>query len=163
MARSYNSRYEYETSPRKLEPYYAPNKKITQTKKQNKENTVKKQKEELKLKAKIVMYLIVAFGLLFAISFRNAKIDENFEKVQTLKSELAAIEKENSQLEVSIESNLNLTNLEQQARQKLTNKQTEFVTLPKTDYIEVASEQVVIEENNSLFKTIADYITQLFK
>ena len=105
MARSYNSRYEYETSPRKLEPYYAPNKKITQTKKQSKENTVKKQKEELKLKAKIVMYLIVAFGLLFAISFRNAKIDENFEKVQTLKSELAAIEKENSQLEVSIESN----------------------------------------------------------
>lgn len=168
MARSYNSRYEYETSPRKLEPYYAPNKKTTQTKKQNKKNTVKKQKEELKLKAKIVMYLIVAFGLLFAISFRNAKIDENFEKVQTLKSELAAIEKENSQLEVSIESNLNLTNLEQQARnllgmQKLTNKQTEFVTLPKTDYIEVASEQVVIEENNSLFKTIADYITQLFK
>ena len=168
MARIYNSRYEYETSPRKLEPYYAPNKKITQTKKQNKKNTVKKQKEELKLKAKIVMYLIVAFGLLFAISFRNAKIDENFEKVQTLKSELATIEKENSQLEVSIESNLNLTNLEQQARnllgmQKLTNKQTEFVTLPKTDYIEVASEQVVIEENNSLFKTIADYITQLFK
>lgn len=114
------------------------------------------------------MYLIVGFGLLFAISFRNARIDENFEKVQTLKSELAAIEKENSQLEVSIESNLNLTNLEQQARnllgmQKLTNKQTEYVTLPKTDYIEVASEQVVIEENNSLFETIADYITQLFK
>ena len=52
LPRNFN-KYQYETSPRKLEPYYAPNKKITQTKKQNKKNTVKKQKEELKLKAKL--------------------------------------------------------------------------------------------------------------
>ena len=169
MARGY-SRYEYETSPRKLEPYYAPKKKEIDNKKQKdkKAKATKKQQEEAKLKAKIMMLLSITFAILFAITYRNAQIDENFEKVQSLKSELAAVEKENAQLEVSIESSLNLTNLEQQARsvlgmQKLTNKQTEYVSLPKTDYIEAATEQVVIEENNGILKTIGNYLSQLFK
>lgn len=168
MPRNFN-KYQYETSPRKLEPYYAPNKKnnAEETKKQN-NKSIKKQKEERKLKRKIIMYSILVFSILFAISYRNAQIDENFKKVQNLKAELAAIEKENTQLEVAIESNLNLTNLEQQARsllgmQKLTNKQTEYVTLPKTDYIEVASEQVIIEEEKSVLETIGNLINQLFK
>ena len=168
MARSY-SKYEYDTSPRKLEPFNAPNKKITEVKKKNNNaRNAKKQKETKKLKFKVIMYLIFAFTILFAISYRNAQIDENFNKVQNLKSELAAIEKENAQLEVSIESSLNLTNLEQQARsllgmQKLTNRQTEYVSLPKTDYIEAASEQVILEEEKGIIETIGDYISQLFK
>lgn len=169
MAKSY-SRYEYETSPRKLEPYYAPKKKNANTKKASKvqAQNSKKQKEQLKLKIKVVFCLMITFGILFAICYRNAEIDENFEKVQDLKAELAEIEKENAQLGVSIESNLNLTNLEQQARsvlgmQKLTNKQTEYVTLPKTDYIEPAAEQVVIEENKGVFEIVSSFITELFK
>ena len=170
MAKSYN-RYEYETSPKKLEQYYAPNQKKVKTKAKNekkKSKNTKKKKETRKLKLKIMLYLAVGFTILFAISYRNAKIDENFDKVQTLKSELVAIEKENAQLEVSIESSLNLTNLEQQARnllgmQKLTNKQTEYVNLPKTDYIEAASEQVIIEEKQSLLEIIGNYISELFK
>lgn len=170
MARSYN-RYEYETSPRKLEPYYAPKKqtkKQTTKKKIDKKAQLEKLKKERKMKLKVVMYLIVAFAIFFGISYRNAKIDENFDKVQTLKSELEAIEKENAQLEVAIESSLNLTNLEQQARnilgmQKLTNRQTEYISLPKTDYIEAASEQVVIEENKGIFEKIGEFVAQLFK
>lgn len=170
MARSYN-RYEYETSPRKLEPYYAPkkqtNKQITK-KKINKQAQYEKLKKERKMKLKVVAYLILAFAILFGISYRNAQIDENFDKVQTLKTELEAIEKENAQTEVAIESSLNLTNLEQQARnilgmQKLTNRQTEYISLPKTDYIEAASEQVVIEENKGIFEKIGDFFSQLFK
>lgn len=166
MAKNY-SKYEYETSPRKLEPFYAPNKKNKNIRLQN-ERKAKKQKETNRLKIKIMMYAAIAFAILFAISYRNAQIDENFEKVQKLKAELASIEKENAQLEVAIESNLNLTNLEQQARsllgmQKLTNKQTEYVSLPKTDYIETAAEQVVIEEKTGVLETIWKYIKQLFK
>lgn len=58
MARSY-SKYEYETSPRKLEPYYAPKKDLAKNKqKSNKQaNNSKKQKAELKLKFKIVFIL----------------------------------------------------------------------------------------------------------
>lgn len=169
MAKSYN-RYQHETSPRKLEPYYTPNKRIKDTKKQEieKAKKIKKQREANKMKIKVIMYVVIIFTILFAISYRNAKIDESFDKMQTLKAELAAIEKENAQLEVAIESNLNLTNLEQQARgllgmQKLTNKQTEYVSLPKTDYIETAAEQVKMEEKPSLLETIGTYLTQLFK
>lgn len=169
MANSYN-KYQYETSPRKLEPYYAPKKKTTNTKRkqENKGKSTKKQKEEKKLKTKILMYFIIAFTIFFAISYRNAKIDEGFDKVQTLKAQLEDIEKENTQLEVSIESSLNLTNLEQQARsllgmQKLTNKQTEYVCLPKTDYIESASEEVILQEDKGIIETMGDFIGQLFK
>jgi len=170
MANSYN-RYEYETSPRKLEPYYAPKKKINKVppKKQvNKKAEQEKLKKEREMKIKIVIYLIIGFAIFFGISYRNAQIDENFDKVQTLKSELESIEKENAQLEVAIESSLNLTNLEQQARnilgmKKLTNKQTEYITLPKTDYIEAASEQVVIEEEPGMLEKIGNFISQIFK
>lgn len=167
MARA-NSKYQYETSPKKLEPYYTSKKQNPKIKEvKNKKNT-KKQKEEQKLKMKIIMYAIVAFSIFFGISYRNAQIDENFEKLQNLKSDLAAVEKENAQLEVAIESSLNLANLEEQARsllgmQKLTNKQTEYVNLPKTDYTEAASEQVIIEENAGFLKTIGKYLGQLFK
>lgn len=166
MAKNY-SKYEYETSPKKLAPSYAPNEKKKNIRLQN-EKKAKKQKETNKLKVKIMMYAAIVFTILFAISYRNAQIDENFEEVQKLKAELASIEKENAQLEVSIESNLNLTNLEQQARnllgmQKLTNKQTVYVTLPKMDYIETAAEQVVIEEKDGVLETIGKYIKQLFK
>lgn len=170
MARSNYTRYQYETSPRKLEPYYTPRIKQTDNKKEEskKAQYAKKQKEAKKLKRKAMTYLAIAFTIIFGISYRNAQIDENFDKVQNLKSELSAVEKENAQLEVAIESSLNLTNLEQQARsmlgmQKLTNKQTEYVSLPKIDYIEAASEQVVIEEEKGLLETIGDYLSQLFK
>ena len=170
MAKSYN-RYEYETSPRKLEPYYAPKKqtnKVPPKKTANKKAEYEKLKKERKMKFKIVVYLIIGFAILFGISYRNAQIDENFEKVQNLKAELETIEKENAQLEVSIESSLNLTNLEQQARnllgmQKLTNKQTQYITLPKTDYIEAATEQVVIEEEPGMFEKIGNFISEIFK
>ena len=43
--------------------------------------------------------------------------------------------------------------------EKLTNKQTVYVTLPKKDYIESASEKVVIEEEDeSWFQKILDLI-----
>ena len=168
MAYSYN-RYEYETSPRKLEPYYAPKKQNKVTKKEaNQKAKYEKLKKERKMKIKVVMYILVAFAVIFGISYRNAKIDEKFEQVQELKAELEAIEKENAQLEVSIESSLNLTNIEQQARnllgmQKLTNRQTEYISLPKTDYIEVAAEQVRIEEDKGVFEKIGDFFSEFFK
>ena len=68
---------------------------------------------------------------------------------------------------VAIENSLNLSNIEQQAKdllgmQKLTNRQTEYVNLPKTDYIEAASEQVIIEENAGFFKTIKNWFINFF-
>lgn len=169
MARVY-SRYEYETSPRKLEPDYdVPQKKQAKPKAKKKKSLSKKQQKAIKKKKiKTTMWVILGFAIVFLISSRNAKIDENFAQVRELKEELAAIEKENAQLEVSIESSLNLTNIKQQAKsllgmQELTNRQTVYIELPKTDYIEPAAEDVIIEEEKGFFEKIGDFVMQLFK
>lgn len=171
MPRNFN-KYQYETSPRKLEPEYAPKKntykgkKSTARKTEEKTNK-KKLQEERKKQRKTIMYIALIFSVLFAISYRNAQIDESFEKVQDSKKELAAVEKENSQLELAIESSLNLSNVEQQAKellgmQKLTNKQIVYVELEKGDHIESAAESVKIEEQ-TLFSKIINTVKSLFK
>ena len=171
MPRNFN-KYQYETSPRKLEPEYAPKKnnykgKKSTTRKVEQKINKKKLQEERKQHRKVIMYVALAFSLLFAISYRNAQIDENFEKVQDYKKELAAIEKENSQLELAIESSLNLSNIEQQAKellgmQKLTNQQIVYVNLEKDDHIELAAENVEIEEDN-FWNKVLNIVRSLFK
>ena len=42
--------------------------------------------------------------------------------------------------------------------QKLSSKQTVYITLPKKDYVESASEKVVIEEEKTWWEKIADKI-----
>ena len=101
--------------------------------------------------------------LLLTISYRTSQINEKFSQIQTLKTELASLQKENEQLEVSIENGLNLNNIEKEAKeklgmQKLTNKQTVYVQLPKKDYVEPASEEVVIEKEKNWFEQLIDKI-----
>ena len=171
MPRNFN-KYQYETSPRKLEPEYTPSKNPYKAKKnttrknainkQNRQNEIKKQKR------KAIKYLVIGFLILFAICYRNSQIDENFAKIQDLKKELAEVEKQNAQLQVSIENGLNTNNLEQEAKeqlgmQKLNSKQTIYITLPKNDYIEPASEEVIIEENEKGIKGIIKTIGNIFK
>ncbi len=166
---AYN-RYQYETSPRKLQPEYEPiiKKYPKKTKaKKSKVKTLKKQKiqskRKIKIQIKIIGYLIIIFTILFAISYRNALIDKNFLEVKDLRNNLAAIQKENEQLEVSIENSLNLQTIEQSAKemlgmQKLNNKQTIYINLPKQDYIEPATEEIIKEDNTNWFEKILNFI-----
>ena len=166
------SKYQYETSPRKLEPEYTPVKNPYKKKKTTARNLQKAKKDKIKeakkQKAIAIKYIAIGFLIIFGISFRSSQIDESFTKVQELKEELAQIEKQNAQLEVAIENGMNLNNLEQEAKtqlgmQKLNSKQTIYATLPKTDYIEPASEQVVIGEKDSPLKVIINTIKNIFK
>ncbi len=154
MAKGYN-RYQYETSPRKLEPEYKPRKsknrkvKKQQTEKQYKEN-YKNIKNGKKIKRNAILWVSIVFGMLLVISYRNSQITEQFTEVRNLKSNLAAIQKENEQLEVNIESSINLTTIEKEAEeqlgmQKLNNNQKVYVSLPKKDYIEPSVEDIAIK------------------
>lgn len=163
--------YQYETSPRKLRPEYEPqknpySKKKSSTLKQNKQN--KKSKKQLKPKAKAVVYILVGFSILFAISYRNSLITENFNKKEDLKKELSIIQKENAQLQIGIQNSLNLSNVEKSAKsmlgmQKLSDSQKVYVSLPKKDYVEPASEQVVVTKEKGWFESLLDNITNLFQ
>lgn len=171
MPRNFN-KYQYETSPRKLEPEYTPvknpyKKKKTTAKKVQKTNK-NKVNEIKKRKIRVIKCIAIGFIIIFGISLRNSQIDESFAEIQDLKSELAEIQKENAQLEIAIENGMNLNNLEQEAKtqlgmQKLNSKQTTYMILPKSDYIEPASEQVVIEEKDSPLNVIINTIKNIFK
>ena len=160
------NRYQYETSPRKLEPDYK-----TEKKRQNirvvrdlPKQELKISKEQKRKHRKATLLVLAIFALLLTISYRNTQINEKFNEMQNLKTELASLQKENEQLQVTIENSLNFSNIEKQAKeklgmQKLTNKQTVYVSLPKKDYIEPATEKVEISDNNkNWFEKFVDKI-----
>ena len=163
--------YQYETSPRKIEPEYMPPKnpyakKKASTLKPKKSGKQSKVQEKRKLKShvKAVMYIAVIFGILFAISYQNSLINESFNRKTELQAQLSATQKENEQLQVNIENSLNLSNIEKLAKeklgmQKLDNSQKVYVSLPKKDYVEPASEEVVIEEQQSWFQKLINIFT----
>ena len=169
--------YQYETSPRKVQPEYDTNKKKKQYKKKStakKSNNAKanaeKQKNNVKIssRARLVIYISILFAVLFGISYRNSLISESFEKKEKLKTELSSVQKENEQLKVNIESSLNLKNVEQQAKEKLgmkklDNNQKIYVNLPKKDYIEPAVEEIMVEEELNLWQKFWNGIVNKIK
>lgn len=155
--------YQYTTSPKKLEPEYKPNKQRKKLKviEDVPRQKVKISKEQRKTQIKITLSVIAIFGILLTISYRNSQINEKFTEMQNLKQELSSLQKENEQTRVNIQNGLNLNNIEKLAKeklgmQKLTNKQTVYVTLPKKDYVESASEEVVIENDKNWFEKLID-------
>ena len=160
------ARYQYETSPRKLEPDIRKEKKKQHIKvvKDLPKQDVKLSKEQKMKHRKATLLVMVIFAVLFTISYRNTQINEKFNEMQELKTKLSSLQKENEQLQVTIENSLNLSNIEKQAKeklgmQKLTNKQTVYVSLPKKDYIESATEKVEISDNNeNWFQKLVDKI-----
>ena len=98
---------------------------------------------------------------MLTISYRNSQINEKFTEIQSLKKELSATQKENEQLKVNIENNLNLNTVEKMAKeklgmQKLTNRQTVYINLPKKDYVEPASEKIVKNSNENWFQKLTN-------
>ena len=157
----------YQYGTRKLEPDYT--RKPKQKRKQLKvvedipRQQIKVSKEQRKRQMKTTVIVAGLFLLLLTISCRNSQIDKEFNKIQNQKKELASIQKENEQLKVNIENSLNLNNIEKVAKeelgmQKLTNKQIVYVSLPKKDCVESATEKVVVEkEQNWLEKLFSKF------
>lgn len=161
------SKYQYETSPRKFQPEYDMRKKQSQAKKVNKDEK-QNVKINSKLKARVLLYLAIGFAILFVIGYRNSQITETFNRKENLKKELSLAQKENEQLKISIENSLNLNTVEQLAKeklgmQKLNNNQKIYVSLDKKDYIETGAEDIVIEENVSIWEKIIGTLTSIFK
>ena len=166
MANYRYNKYQYETSPRKLEPEYEP---IKNPYSKKKPTTIKKKQEKvqpkkhLKTQIKTVIYIGLIFASFVVISYRNSLINESFNENEKLKSSLAAVQKENEQLKVNLENSLNLSNIEKMAEnklgmQKLDNSQKVYVSLDKKDYVEPASEEVIIEEEKNWFEKLLDNI-----
>ena len=169
--------FQYETSPRKLQPEYEPNKNPYKKKKSSlsktKANSNKQQKKSVakkknKYNYKPVAYIMITFAMLFTISYRYSLINEQHNAKEEIKSKVSAVQKENEQLKVSIENSLNLSSVAKAAEdklgmQKLDNNQKIYLDLQKKDYVEPASEEVIINDNISWFERILNTLTQIIK
>lgn len=163
------AKYQYGTSPRKIEPDYTRKTKQRHKRKALKvvedlpRQQIKISSEQRKRQLKMTVTVVGLFLLLLTISCRNSQIDRQFDKIQDQKKQLAALQKENEQLNVSIQNSINISNIEKVAKeelgmQKLSSKQTVYITLPKKDYVETAAEKVVINDNQSWWEKIIDKI-----
>lgn len=161
------ARYQYGTSPKKIDPDYE--RKGKKTKKNEKikivedlpRQQIKVSKQQKKKQFQMTVTVIGLFLLLLTISCRNSQIDKQFSQIQSQKQELATLQKENEQLKVSIENSVNISNIEKIAKeelgmQKLSSKQTVYVTLPKKDYVETATEKVVKNESQNWFQKLIE-------
>ena len=103
----------------------------------------------------IVLFILVSIGLLLLISYRAAVINSCFTEKEKLKKSLSKLEKENAQLQVNIEQQMNVSKIEQEASErlgmkKLDTNQKVYVSLDKKDYIESAN-SVVASSDESWF------------
>lgn len=173
--------YQYDTNPRKIKPdYNMPKKNIPQyhkskkkqqnivkSKKATKDNKISKTKQISKAKFFIFLKCVALFSILFCIIFRNSQISESFSQIQGLKNKISTLQKENDQLEINIQNSTNLQSIEQAAKerlgmQKLTNKQTVQISLPKKDYTEPRTETVILEQESSWISNIIEKIKNIF-
>ena len=151
--------YEYGATPRKLEPEYGPRK--TRKSKEEFERQLKinekQKKEAMKMEKKKhnknVALVAAIFLVLLTISYRSSLINERFNEIQNSKEKLASIQKTNGQLEVNIESSLNLSNVKNAAKdklgmQELDNGQKVYVPLDKKDYVEGSTENIDITSDS---------------
>ena len=172
--------YQYGTSPRKYEPDYMPRKTTNKTtssrtsaKKVNKKSDAQKRIEKQRAKKadqrksrtlQVIVVLIV-FGMLLALSYREITIMEMFNQKKDMETQLATIQKENGQIEKSIkeeESKLNWNDIKQTASEQLgmQAKTAVPVDLEKTDNVETTSKLIKKEETNIIEKIIAYFINR---
>jgi len=111
---------------------------------------------------------MLGFAMLFTISYRYSLINEKYNQKENIKLQVSAVQKQNEQLKVSIENSLNLNSVEKSAEeklgmQKLDNNQKIYLNLQKKDYVEPASEEVVINDNLTWFTKLLAKLTQIIK
>ena len=139
--------YQYGTSPRKIQPERQPQRKnrnlrvVEDLPRQKVKISVTQKRKQLQL-------TLIVIGIFMV-----------------LLKELSSIEKENEQTKVTIENSLNLNTIEKLAKeklgmQKLTNRQTVYINLPKKDYVEAPTEEVVIEKEQNWFQKLIGKILQ---
>ncbi|MBR3613954.1 MAG: hypothetical protein IKL55_02110 [Clostridia bacterium] len=152
-----------------------PKTKIKQSTKEELKSTSKKQ-DELKsqniliAKTKVAVFFKSAllFLIVFFMIFMNTRLSESIAQIQDLKAKITDMQKENDQLEINIQNNINLNNIEQAAKellgmQKLSSRQTFYISLPKKDYVEPRTEKVIIEEEEpSVIEKIVEKIKNIF-
>lgn len=168
--------YQYGTSPRKYEPDYTMRRtteKKIETKRVPKKESAKKRiererarkAEARKKQVKQLFIVLIVFGMLLSISYREISIMEMFNQKKDMENQLALAEKENGQVEKSIkevESTLDWNKIQQIATEQLgmEAKKGTPVDLEKTDNVETEHTFIEEEETSLIEKIVSFFINK---
>lgn len=150
------------TSPRKYRQEFIPDVNIRTRQRSEVRRTKEVSKSNVKSSRKAIAFICIFFVALFTLSCRSAIINSIFNEKENLKKQLSEINKENEQLQVSIEQQMNFNLIEQEAKerlgmQKLDNSQKVYVNIDKEDHIETPK----ATDNNQSW--ISKFFNDLFK
>lgn len=143
--------YESETSPKKIQPSKTRSVKVTKNSNKTKKKVVNKNTALINT-TKTISVSILVFAFLLTLCIRYAMLNAKLATREKLKSNLIEIEKQNDQLKVSIERDMNISNIEKEAKeklgmQKLTNSQKVYINLDKKDYVKSLQASPKTEES----------------
>ena len=113
------------------------------------EQREKLRRADIRKNVSLVFKVLAVLAVLGVITYRYTLINASLAEKESLKNELESINKENAQLEVTIESGMSISMIEQLAKenlgmQKLDNNQKVYINLDKKDYTESSQNNVLI-------------------
>ena len=153
--------YQYETSPRKLEPEYQnkPKKKPV-TKSKNAPQRIKgknkaRKKYKMSFEAKFFFHSMLFFAIIFAMIACQAFVKQRYKEKESLKKEYNQL-LTNSM--VSKEANYDTRRIA--SEYGMQTKSATLIDLGTTDYIEVSSDEVEVQE--SFWNKIVNWIKEIF-
>lgn len=160
--------YQYETSPRKLEPEYqkakVKKKKVAQknvkktTKKKNIKTAKPKEKKKFKLsfEAKFFANSMLVFSVIFAIIACQALVEQRYKEKESLKQKYNDLL---SKYHMTGDENDDVRRFA--SEYGMQTKSATLIDLGTADYIESSTAQVKIEEKN-IFEEIREWFNEMF-
>ena len=159
-----NYGYQYETSPRKIEPEYETKKtkqqkkKVSskkQPKKSVKKQNKKKKKFELSFEVKFFINSMIVFSLVFAMIACQALVEQKYKE---------SLKKEYNELMASVNGNDEFSDDVRilASEYGMQTKSATLIDLGTSDYIESSGDRIEKEEKSGVFEKIWDWIKDRF-
>ena len=155
--------YQYETSPRKLEPEYKKKtvnkkKKVKNKKKLNKKSMKKQQNKNFKIsfEAKFFINSMIVFGLVFAVIALQAFVNQKYKERQTLKNQYDELV---ASMNLRSAGNEDIHDIA--TSYGMETKSVTLISLDKSDYIESSSNEIKIEDDG-MWNKILRWFKKIF-
>lgn len=161
--------YQYETSPRKIEPEYKKNpvkkkkptnkKKVKNTKDQKSQKNSKKQqnhKFQISFEAKFFINSMIVFCLVFAVIALQAFVNQKYKEKQTLKNQY-----DEMVTAMNLKSAGNEDIHDVATSYGMETKSVTLISLDKSDYIESSNNEIKIEEEG-MWNKLANWFKEVF-
>lgn len=157
------AQYQYETSPRKLEPEYqrkkTSSKKSNQgNKNQNKKPAKNKQKKKFKLSFEMKFFInsMLFFSIIFAIIACQALVEQRYKERESLKQEYNELLASSN-----IASDVNKNIRAVASDYGMQTKSATLINLETSDYIETSTNEVETKEEG-IFSQFINWLKNLF-